>query len=321
MKVLLAFEHDTIPPNANFKAANPAAGLDGSPFYVPTSTSAWTRRDAKTPLRAALSAFGFGGINAHLLVEGAPESRPAGRKPASKRLEPAHVPVAIVGMDARFGGLMGLRAYQEAVLGGANPSEGAAADERWWGADAPAGFKGRFLRELSADAAAFRIPPKELMEMLPQQLLALQSAAAAIADAKLPETGRDRTGVFLGAAFDLGITHYDFRWTLAARAGEWAAAKGWSLDAAQSASWLTSLRDAAGPALTANRVMGGLASVGSRASSVWEAPASRSPPRRIQDSRRSRPRCARSSAAKWTRPWSARPTRRATCAPSPARTR
>ena len=39
--------------------------------------------------------------------------------------------------------------------------------------------------------------------MLPQQLLALQSAAAAaIADARLPEDGRDRTRVFLGVAFE-----------------------------------------------------------------------------------------------------------------------
>ncbi|HEX4047251.1 MAG TPA: polyketide synthase, partial [Elusimicrobiota bacterium] len=218
MKVLLAFERGAIPPNANFKTANPAAGLDGSPFYVPTSASSWTRRDARTPLRAALSAFGFGGINAHLLVESPPESRPAVSRAGVKRPEAAHVPVAIVGMDARFGGLAGLRAYQEAVLGGA-AAEGGACGERWWGVDAPAGFNGRFLRELSCDAAAFRIPPKELGEMLPQQLLALQSAAAAIADARLPEAGRDRTGVFLGVAFDMGITHYDFRWTLAARAG------------------------------------------------------------------------------------------------------
>ncbi|MFI5350249.1 MAG: beta-ketoacyl synthase N-terminal-like domain-containing protein [Elusimicrobiota bacterium] len=260
MKVLLAFDKNTIPPNANYSTPNPAAGLDDSPFYVPTKTSSWARRDSKTPLRAALSAFGFGGINAHLLVESPPESRPAGRKPASKRPEPAHVPVAIVGMDARFGSLTGLRSYQEAVLGGV-AVDGAPADERWWGAEAPAGFQGRFLRELSVDSAAFRIPPRELMEMLPQQLLALQSAAAAIADAKLPEAGRDRTGVFLGVAFDMGITHYDFRWTLAARAGEWAAAKGWALDEAQRASWISVLRDAAGPALTANRVMGGLASV------------------------------------------------------------
>ncbi|MDE2512090.1 MAG: polyketide synthase, partial [Elusimicrobia bacterium] len=260
MKVLLAFEHETIPPNANFRSPNPGAALDGSPFRVPSETAPWTRRDAKTPRRAALSAFGFGGINAHLLVESAPEPRPASRRASSKRPEPAHVPVAVVGMDARFGALTGLRRFQEAALAGA-PSEAAPAEDRWWGADAPPAFAGRFLAELGSDAAAFRIPPKELAEMLPQQLLALQSAAAAIADAKLPEEGRDRTGVFLGAAFDMGVTHYDFRWTLAAKADAWAAAKGWALDAGERSAWLKDLRDAAGPALTANRVMGGLASV------------------------------------------------------------
>lgn len=260
MKVLLAIERGVVPPNANFAAANPAAGLDGSPFRVPTETAPWARRDERTPRRAALSAFGFGGINAHLLVEEAPEPRAAARRPGPRRAETARPAVAIVGMDARFGAATGLRAYQESVFGG-GAAEPEAAEQRWWGVEAPSGFSGRLLRALTCDASAFRIPPKEIEEMLPQQVLALQSAAAAISDAGLSEEGRDRAGVFLGAAFDLGVTHYDFRWTLAARADEWAKAKGHALDSAEREAWLKSLRDAAGPALTANRVMGGLASV------------------------------------------------------------
>ncbi|MDX6770968.1 MAG: beta-ketoacyl synthase N-terminal-like domain-containing protein, partial [Elusimicrobiota bacterium] len=236
MKVLLALERRELPPTANFRTPNPAAGLDGSPFRVVKELEDWRRRDERTPRRAALSGFGFGGINAHLVVEEAPERRvrassAAGRSPANA------VPVAIVGMDARFGTLTGLRPYQEAVLGG-GAAEPVYAEERWYGLDAPAGFKGRFLKAVGADAASWRIPPKELEEMLPQQHLALQTAAAAIADAGLSEDGRDRVGVFLGVAFDLGVTHYDFRWSQEPAA-----------------------RDAAGPALTANRVMGGLASV------------------------------------------------------------
>ena len=48
------------------------------------------------------------------------------------------------------------------------------------------------------------------------------------ADARLPDEGRDRTGVFLGVAFDMGVTHYDFRWTLAAKAefGAWGTGRG-----------------------------------------------------------------------------------------------
>ena len=262
MKVLLAFENETLPPNANFKEANPSAGLSQSAFRVQCEAAAWLRRDAKTPRRAALSAFGFGGINAHLILEEAPERRKAGSKsfPSVRRVVPSCVPVAIVGMDARFGTLADLRSYQEAVFGGAE-QDGAYAEDRWWGADAPAGFKGRFIRESGSDAAAFRIPPKEMEEMLPQQLLALQSASTAISDARLSEEGRDRVGVFLGVAFDLALTHYDLRWSLESSVDAWAKGKGWSLSSVERSSWLSALRDSCGPALSANRVMGGLASV------------------------------------------------------------
>ncbi|MBI4061219.1 MAG: type I polyketide synthase [Elusimicrobia bacterium] len=262
MKVLLAFENETLPPNANFRHENPNAGLAGSAFRVQAEAAPWARRDAKTPRRAALSAFGFGGINAHLIVEEAPERRKASSKqsPSVRRFIPASTPVAIIGMDARFGTLGNLRSYQEAVLGGTE-QESSYVEDRWWGIDAPAGFKGRFMREVGSDAAAFRIPPKELEEMLPQQLLALQSAAAAIADARLSEEGRDRVGVFLGVAFDLAVTQYDLRWFLETTADAWAGAKGRPLTAVERASWLAALREAAGPALSANRVMGGLASV------------------------------------------------------------
>lgn len=259
MKVLLSFEKRTVAPNANFSRPNPAAGLEGSPFRVPVEPEPWARRDDVTPRRAAISAFGFGGVNAHLIVEEPPERR-AVRKSVPAAPEVAHAPVAIVGMDARFGGLVGLRAYQEAVFAGVELSRDSAPG-RWWGVESSESLKGRFLREASADAASFRIPPKEIEEMLPQQLLALQSADAAVADARLPEGGRDRAGVFLAVAFDLGLTQYDFRWTLAARAAAWAAAKGWSLSEEEQSQWVAALRESAGPALTANRVMGGLASV------------------------------------------------------------
>ncbi len=262
MKVLLALENKTLPPNANFKEANPNAGLSGSAFYVQSAAAPWPRRDAATPRRAALSAFGFGGINAHLIIEEAPERRQSSLKNSSsvRRAIASSAPIAIVGMDARFGGLNNLRAYQEAVLGG-EAQETSCAPDRWWGIAALDGLKGHFLRAPAADAAVFRIPPKELEEMLPQQLRALQSAAAAILDAKLSEEGRDRVGVFLGVAFDLTLTHYDLRWSLENDASAWAAMKGWVLSTEDRAAWLASLRDAVGPALTANRVMGGLASI------------------------------------------------------------
>ncbi len=186
MKVLLALEKKQLPPTANFKTANPAAGLDGSPFRVVEELETWERRDERTPRRAALSGFGFGGINAHLIVEEAPE-KPARGASSLRRAPVNSVPIAIVGMDARFGALTGLRSYQEAVLGGV-PQEPSYAEDRWYGADASSGFKGRFLKDVGADASAFRIPPKELEEMLPQQHLALQTAASALPTRGCPRT-------------------------------------------------------------------------------------------------------------------------------------
>ena len=69
LKVLLALKHETLPPTANFERSAPALGLDESPFRVLTHADHWPRRAPDQPRRAAISGFGFGGINCHVLIE------------------------------------------------------------------------------------------------------------------------------------------------------------------------------------------------------------------------------------------------------------
>src|SRR5262249_58516145 len=69
LKVLLALKHVTLPPATNFRTPPPGAGLEGGPFAVLDVSRPWPRRDGPVPRRAAVNAFGFGGINAHVLVE------------------------------------------------------------------------------------------------------------------------------------------------------------------------------------------------------------------------------------------------------------
>jgi len=68
IKLCKAFENRTIPPQYNYSSPNPQINLDASPFHISTSASAWPQ-NAGRPRRAAINGFGFGGTNAHLILE------------------------------------------------------------------------------------------------------------------------------------------------------------------------------------------------------------------------------------------------------------
>ena len=69
MKTVMALHHRTIPPSANFETPNPTVDWDRIPFFVPTQALEWPRPEAH-PRRAGVSAFGFGGTNFHIALEG-----------------------------------------------------------------------------------------------------------------------------------------------------------------------------------------------------------------------------------------------------------
>ncbi len=76
IKAVLALEHKRIPPSLHFTAPNPGIDLARSPFFVNAKLRAWPRN--ATPRRAGVSAFGFGGTNAHAILEEAPSRPKAG---------------------------------------------------------------------------------------------------------------------------------------------------------------------------------------------------------------------------------------------------
>ncbi|MGB1679055.1 MAG: beta-ketoacyl synthase N-terminal-like domain-containing protein [Poseidonia sp.] len=69
MKAVMALHHRTIPPSANFETPNPTVDWNNIPFFVPTQPLDWPR-PSDHPRRAGVSAFGFGGTNFHLALEG-----------------------------------------------------------------------------------------------------------------------------------------------------------------------------------------------------------------------------------------------------------
>jgi acyl transferase domain-containing protein len=64
IKVALAIHHGRIPPNLHFARPNPHIPFEAAPLAVPTATTQWHGRRL-----AGVSSFGFGGTNAHIVLE------------------------------------------------------------------------------------------------------------------------------------------------------------------------------------------------------------------------------------------------------------
>ncbi|MCX5205625.1 SDR family NAD(P)-dependent oxidoreductase [Streptomyces sp. NBC_00237] len=70
VKVLLAMEHGVIPPTLHVRRPNDHIRFENTPFYLADRARPWPR--GAQPRRAAVSAFGMGGVNAHVVLEEAP---------------------------------------------------------------------------------------------------------------------------------------------------------------------------------------------------------------------------------------------------------
>lgn len=70
IKAVMVLERQLIPPTAHFQSPNPKLGIERTPFYVPSKSQPWP--SGSQPRRAAVSSFGMGGTNAHVILEEAP---------------------------------------------------------------------------------------------------------------------------------------------------------------------------------------------------------------------------------------------------------
>ena len=101
IKAACSVRDGIIPASLNFSAPNPRLGLDDGPFYVADRTGPWPQ--APAPRRAAVSAFGIGGTNAHLILEQPPVVRTgAARRPYHLLAFSARTPTALAAMEEEF---------------------------------------------------------------------------------------------------------------------------------------------------------------------------------------------------------------------------
>jgi acyl transferase domain-containing protein len=186
LKLCGAFEHATLPAAPRVSIDHPIEALHGSALGLPGTAMPWLPR--AQPRRAAINAFGFGGCNAHAVLDGpeaADDLAPRPRRRAANR--------ATQEPDVRARRSLALIACEVAV--------GAAADTTATlrvliGLDPPT----RRIGDLELAVAGLGFPPADLQQTLPQQLLLLRAAQAI--RPHLEGIDGERLGVYIGTDVD-----------------------------------------------------------------------------------------------------------------------
>lgn len=91
IKVVLAMQHGEIPPHLNLQQPNPHVPWDSLPLRVPQTRTPWPAHQGQR--LASVSAFGFSGTNAHLVLASAPPVTlsESAENPAAQPERPAHL--------------------------------------------------------------------------------------------------------------------------------------------------------------------------------------------------------------------------------------
>ena len=202
IKVILSLNKNLIPPTINIRQPLKSDKGSISGKQIIMSPLAWE----KERKFAAVSAFGFGGCNAHLILESSQNwegrnskyPRFRGLDSIDKQTDRAiyessihhklkrnkKQKLAIIGMDACFGGCYGLAAFERTIYEGKQhfiPLP----PQRWQGMEIGKESKGAYIKDFEFDFLRYKIPPKTEDRLIPQQLLMLKIADRAIQDSGL----------------------------------------------------------------------------------------------------------------------------------------
>ncbi|MCG8563525.1 MAG: beta-ketoacyl synthase, partial [Desulfobacterales bacterium] len=254
IKTVAAMGRKTLPPSLNFDAPGEDSLLNQGRIQVQKTAQAWEADTDQWGRRAAVSAFGFGGINAHLLVEEYQPRRvsvPVGTGETDLETAPLELePCAIVGMGCMTRDAADLNQFSSLIFGETVP-DGVSPAQRWQNNRPPAVIsppeQARFMESLAVELGEFHIPPNQLRDILPQHLVLLKAGKAALEDAGItPRPNRDsalrhRMGAAVGIDFDFGAADFQMRWKHHDLAPE--------------------LKDQMGPPLDFNRTLGALGGI------------------------------------------------------------
>jgi acyl transferase domain-containing protein/acyl carrier protein len=233
LRAILAIGRGVVPPVAGCREPTPAIDWDAIPFRLPLAAEEWRPLGPDVPRRAAVNAFGIGGLNAHVVIDEpadlvARRSRVAGKRssvsqppvsPPAERVAAASgprvaEPIAVVGAGAVLPGALTFAAFRELIAGGGDPKREVPAD-RWQtdrflrpgerGPSKSPVARGGIVDGFAYDWQRHKIPPKQLAQASPLQFMILDAVDRALHGEAGGTTRfdplRSRTGVVAGTMF------------------------------------------------------------------------------------------------------------------------
>ena len=230
LKAILAIENKTIPPVTN--CHNPSEDIDWAqaPFRLPQKAECWERVSKGTPRRAAVNAFGIGGLNSHIVLdEWVPEESDKARESNEpvNRISPVTAkrgnkvacfqqpeePIAIVGVENVLPGALSYESFRRLVMSDDDPKSEIPLErlgkEKFCCVDDKSACgspvtRGGIVNGFEYDWRRHKVPPKQIAQASPLQFMILDAVDRAInglGREKHFDRLRDRTGVVAGTMF------------------------------------------------------------------------------------------------------------------------
>ncbi|ABV88227.1 eicosapentaenoate synthase subunit PfaC [Shewanella pealeana] len=208
MKMIFAMKEGFLPPSINISDAIASPNkLFGKPT-LPNMVQGWPDKRSNNiygvkTRHAGVSVFGFGGCNAHLLLESysaiqaaGAQAAGAGSQTVSKQAVQASKPesMKITGLASHFGPLSSINQLNAAIVSNSNGFI-SLPKQRWKGLEKHtellaefglnAAPKGGYVDSFELDFLRFKLPPNEDDRLISQQLMLMKVTDEAIRDAKL----------------------------------------------------------------------------------------------------------------------------------------
>ncbi len=280
-KAIWALNQGEIPATINLN--QPLSSKNGylGAAQMPTETTPWpVKANAPAHARTAgVSVFGFGGSNAHLVLQEPTQVLESNSlSEQSANAASAREPLAIIGMDAHFGHAEDLAQFKKLIETNSNTFR-TLPEKRWKGIEQdnavmnalqlPQAPAGGYIENFDIDFLRFKVPPNDQDCLIPQQLMMMKVADNAAKDAGLEEGSN--VAVIVAMGIELELHQYRGRVNLATQIEESLLQQGVQLTAEQRDTLTNIAKDGVASAAQLNQYTSFIGNImASRISALWD---------------------------------------------------